>query len=419
MACVSLQDIAPVLGLKQKLPSTTKEQVMINCIIEEPDGSKSAWTQLRFGDMLGKNEAWLRDLLHTHPELIPLHELDPAYGPLVPLCTELPVKAGRVDNVFIDPRGRLTLVECKLWNNPEARRKVVAQILDYAKELGSWSANDLSAKVASRRELNGQTLFDLVRASHPAIQECDFYDGVARSLREGRFQLLVAGDGIHEEVQGIADLINKNATSAFSFGLFQVELFKGPSGALMVQPRAIARTKLIERTVIVVQKDGQLHLESDDSTSETNERPSNLSPAQKAHASSAEWWEPVLNTALQNQDQESFRYYWPHNIRASLPWPSTWITAYRTTAGARPMVGIFLGGREDPLAELLRFLENDWDVLREVLPEGTEFTFGQKLYVAKPLASFIDEDAARSWLVKAINMFVNEIRPRAVELVGK
>lgn len=392
---------------------------MINCLIEESDGSKSAWTRLRFGDMAGKSEAWLRDLLHAHPELIPLHELDPAYGPLVSLCTELPTKAGRIDNLFIDPRGRLTLVECKLWNNPEARRKVVAQILDYAKELGRWSASDLAARVASRLGLNNQTLFELVRASHPALQECDFYDGVARSLREGRFQLLVAGDGIHEEVQGIADLINKNATSAFSFGLFQVELYKGPSGALLVQPRAIARTKLINRTVIVVQKDGQLHLESDDSASETNEPLSNFSPAKKAHATSAEWWKPVLDTELQNQDQESFRYYWPHNIRASLPWPGTWITAYRTTAGAKPMVGIFLSGREYPLAELLRFLENDWDVLREVLPEGTEFSFGHKLHVAKPLASFIDEDAARSWLVVAINIFVNEIRPRAIELAGK
>lgn len=391
-----------------------------NCIVVSADGSKSIWKQLPFGDMAGKNEAWLRDMLQAHPELVPLHELDPAYGPLVPLCTELPTPAGRIDNVFINPQGRLTLVECKLWNNVEARRKVVAQILDYAKELGRWSATDLAARVANRRGLNTQELFGLVQAKHPGLQEREFYDGVVRSLREGRFQLLVAGDGIREEVRGIADLINKNATSAFSFGLFQIELYEGPGGALMVQPRAIARTQLIERTVIIVQQEGPPHLESIDSPADTDEPlGSGPSGAQKAHASSALWWKPVLDSALQNQDQEPFRYYWPHNIRGSLPWPGTWITAYRSSAGAQPTVGVFLGGREDPLAELLRALEPDWGDLRQALPDRTEFDPRQKLQVTRPLASFADEDAARSWLIDTVNAFVNEIRPRAAALAGR
>jgi hypothetical protein len=390
------------------------------CIVVATDGSKSVWKQLPFGQTAGRNEAWLRDLLQAHPELVPLDELDPTYGPLVPLCTELPTPAGRIDNVFINPQGRLTLVECKLWNNVEARRKVVAQILDYAKELGRWSATDLAARVASRRGLDTKELFGVVQASHTGLQEREFHDGVVRSLREGRFQLLVAGDGIREEVRGIADLINKNATSAFSFGLFQIELYEGPEGALMVQPRAISRTQLIERTVIIVQHEGTPHLESVDSPADSNDLPgSSASGAQKAHASSAEWWKPVLDSALQNRDQEPFRYYWPHNIRGSLPWPGTWITAYRSSAGAQPTVGVFLGGREHPLVELLRALEPDWDDLRETLPEGTVFDPGQKLQVSRPLGSFSNEDDARSWLIETVNKFVNEIRPRAAALAGR
>ena len=49
---------------------------------------------------------------------------------LTPLCTELRTEAGALDIAFINQFGRLTLVECKLWRNPEARRKVVAQALD-------------------------------------------------------------------------------------------------------------------------------------------------------------------------------------------------------------------------------------------------------------------------------------------------
>ena len=57
-------------------------------------------------------------------------------GP-VPICTELNTPAGAIDNFLVTPKGLPVLVECKLWRNPEARREVVGQILDYAKELKS------------------------------------------------------------------------------------------------------------------------------------------------------------------------------------------------------------------------------------------------------------------------------------------
>jgi hypothetical protein len=83
------------------------------------------------GDVKGQDEVWLRDTLFRNPEIIPTDDIDPAFGPLVPLCKELRTDAGRIDAVFINERGRLTIVECKLWKNPQARREVVAQTLDY------------------------------------------------------------------------------------------------------------------------------------------------------------------------------------------------------------------------------------------------------------------------------------------------
>jgi len=46
----------------------------------------------------------------------------------VPLCRELPLRFG-TSSVFLDllgvsPTGKLVLIECKLWRNPEARREV-------------------------------------------------------------------------------------------------------------------------------------------------------------------------------------------------------------------------------------------------------------------------------------------------------
>jgi len=52
--------------------------------------------------------------------------------------------------ILYENGGRLAVVEVKLWRNPEARRKVVAQILDYAKELSNWDYEDLQREVSKR-----------------------------------------------------------------------------------------------------------------------------------------------------------------------------------------------------------------------------------------------------------------------------
>jgi hypothetical protein len=49
-----------------------------------------------------------------------------------------------IDIFMVTPSGLPVLVECKLWRNPEGRREVIGQILDYAKELSRWSSSDLA-----------------------------------------------------------------------------------------------------------------------------------------------------------------------------------------------------------------------------------------------------------------------------------
>lgn len=78
--------------------------------VEGGAGTPQLWQRLPLGDTGGRNEAWLRDLLHANPLLIPIGDIDPSFGPLIPVCTELRTPAGPIDNVFIDRHGRLTLV---------------------------------------------------------------------------------------------------------------------------------------------------------------------------------------------------------------------------------------------------------------------------------------------------------------------
>src|SRR6056297_3147066 len=76
-------------------------------------------------------EAFLQALLDENPAILPVSDFDESFGPVVSLGREIM----GIDNLFISPNGRLTLVETKLWRNPQATRHVLVQILDYASRL--------------------------------------------------------------------------------------------------------------------------------------------------------------------------------------------------------------------------------------------------------------------------------------------
>ena len=82
----------------------------------------------------------LQALVHAHPRLLPIAEIDPIFVGPVPVCRELTTPAGDIDNLMVTPSGLPVLVECKPWRNAEARREVVGQMLEYAKELALLEA---------------------------------------------------------------------------------------------------------------------------------------------------------------------------------------------------------------------------------------------------------------------------------------
>ena len=95
----------------------------------------------------GRNERWLQELIHRHPQCLPMEQIEPGLGRLIPVCLELPLRVGSVDNLMVTPEGNLVIVEVKLWRNPEARRQVVAQALDYATAMFELDYEGLQAAV--------------------------------------------------------------------------------------------------------------------------------------------------------------------------------------------------------------------------------------------------------------------------------
>ena len=157
-----------------------------NFVLIEQGGVVESIARTYLREIGGRDEAWLRDLLFAQPQILPVVDIDATFGPLIPLCTELRTEAGLIDALFLNEHGRLTIVECKLWKNPEARREVVGQILDYVSAICSWTYADLQRQVSAAVGRPGNVPFEFVNEqSGGTLREAEFVDGVSRSLREG------------------------------------------------------------------------------------------------------------------------------------------------------------------------------------------------------------------------------------------
>src|SRR5580704_3318231 len=207
----------------------------------------------------------LQSFIMRHPNVLPIEEIERGLIPAVPICMELPTKSNLyVDNLFLTPAGDLILVECKLWHNYESRRHVIAQILEYGKEVSTWNYEDLESAVrrGSFKHLPDgrmphQTLYDFVKAIPDALEEKEFVDEVSKGLKRGRFLLLVVGDGIHEGLEALVDYVQLHAGLHFTIGLVDIAIFKGPSSGFYIQPRVIARTVNIDRGIVAI-KQGEI-----------------------------------------------------------------------------------------------------------------------------------------------------------------
>jgi hypothetical protein len=183
--------------------------------------------------------------------VLSLSEVEPALGPLIPVCRELGTEAGSADLIFVTATGRVVLIETKLWRNPDARRTVVGQILDYAKELASWSYEDFDARAATAAGSTPGHLLRCVKARAPEADEAEFVDNVRRSLRAGDFLLLIVGDGIRIGAEALVAFLERFGRLSFTLGLLEVAIYRMPDGSRLIQPRILAKTETITRTMLI------------------------------------------------------------------------------------------------------------------------------------------------------------------------
>lgn len=381
-----------------------------------------------------RNEAWLRDFLLRHPQAVPAAEFDRAYADPVAVCRELSTPAGPIDALFVNRNGALTVVECKLWRNPQARREVIGQILDYAKELARWRYEDLQREVSRSLKRQGNALFDVVAAQYPDTDEASFVDAVGRNLRTGRFLLLVAGDGIREGTENIVQFMQDHSGMRFTFGLVEMAGYSLPDGTLLVQPRILARTVAVERIVIRVadpdERSSALTADDDPDNDSDVAPPIRRRQNPNLIENNRQFWERyVQSLRLDDPSQPLPKRRGVGAIRYDLGNPDVWINAYRYRA--EEVIATYIEFRGDIGGRLFAGVEIDRaeidTILRDASPDG-EIEWGETPPDRKWVAMRLhmpgtwgpdEEDRQLAWLTAVGNAFVNAFRPRIRRLLDE
>lgn len=208
--------------------------------------------------ILGKgnyNEAWLQERIASHPTLLPVCDIEPGFGELISVAREIPCASGFIDNLYVTPSGDIVLVETKLWSNSEARRKVVTQTLDYIAALMRMDCATFEAAVMKGMRPTGApaSLHGMIAERPDALDEARFRDAVSRNLKRGRLLALIVGDGIREEAELLATLVQGHAGAHFTLALVSLGAWRDPrTGATLIVPDILARTAMIERGIVQI-----------------------------------------------------------------------------------------------------------------------------------------------------------------------
>ena len=149
-----------------------------------------------------------------------------------------------VDHLMIDQDAVPTLVEVKRGANPELRRTVVGQMLEYAAHATTtWTAYELRQTFENAGEAHGfdpsAEIANLLKIdSEPDVDA--FWQAVATNLAARRLRLLFVADEIPDPLERVVEFLNAQMPHIEVLAV-EIKQFRGKSFQTLV-PRVIGRS---------------------------------------------------------------------------------------------------------------------------------------------------------------------------------
>lgn len=166
---------------------------------------------------LGLSESWLRDSIFDSPDLViaPCRVAGLTDDDWYPWLREFGVEVGQIDVVLLSSQGRVAVIETKLANNPELRRRVLAQVLDYLAHLPDRFGEALPE-------------VPLDESGQPVAE----WEDIVESVAQGDILVIIASDEIDPRVAKLSrTLLSDNLVKQWDLALVDVALYRPIEGS--------------------------------------------------------------------------------------------------------------------------------------------------------------------------------------------
>ena len=193
----------------------------------------------------------LQALLAEHPELLDGEQMrpgDPRRWILISRekgIAETPASGHRwaLDHLIIDQDAVPTLAEVKRGSNPELRRTIVGQLLEYAAHATeTWTADELRRTFEEStvaQDLEPDKVLAKLLDSDGEPDADAFWQSVATNLAARRLRLLFVADAIPDPLERVAEFLNEQMPNIEVLAV-EIKQFRGNAGQTLV-PRVIGR----------------------------------------------------------------------------------------------------------------------------------------------------------------------------------
>ena len=190
----------------------------------------------------------LQALIAEHPELLDGEQIrpgDPRRWILITREKGIAETAGAgarwaLDHLIVDQDAVPTLAEVKRGSNPEIRRTIVGQLLEYAAHAAqTWTADELRQTFEESTNDPDEVLGRLLQVDEEPDAD-GFWENVATNLAARRLRLLFVADEIPDPLEQVVKFLNEQMPSVEVLAV-EIKQFRGRSSQTLV-PRVIGRT---------------------------------------------------------------------------------------------------------------------------------------------------------------------------------
>lgn len=166
---------------------------------------------------LGLKESWFRDAIFESPELVigACRAAGLTDDEWYPWRKEFQTDVGPIDVLLVSSQGRVAVVETKLASNPELRRRVLAQVLDYLAHLPT-EFRDLMPDVPEDE------------SGEPVAEA----DDIREAVSQGDVLVIIASDECNPRVAKLSrNLLADHLVKHWDLALVDLALYRPRHGA--------------------------------------------------------------------------------------------------------------------------------------------------------------------------------------------